>query len=358
MHRLAFAASAAALLIIIAEPAPAAPCASPAWFRDGGLKGAVGELVGMAKHADVSIARRDARRDLGRRFVKERGRDILAWPAVRGKVNLQVYSEAEVARALAQALAVHLPDGRRLKSELACGSTHVAIAIDKKDAYARLREAPDLGEDIALALAGKADELEARRREGEQRTLGTDYADAARTTERLLKLSKTMRAEVLLESLMVAPLERRAEALAAELAMAKSVAWEEDRKAALARASESALSHEKLIAALRAYKSKDYAAAADTFRTLAVDGDEVAQTALALLHLEAKGVRRDPGEALALLKKAATKGYGPAKFMAGTLHLSGLGTKPSPSEAAKWFTSADADGWTCEVEVRQCRRSK
>jgi hypothetical protein len=357
MHRLALAASAAALLII-AEPAAAAPCASPAWFRDGGLKGAAGEVVGMAKHSDVAIARRDARRDVGRRFVKERGRDILAWPAVRGKVNLQVFSEAEVARALAQALAVHLPDGRRLKSEPACGATHVAIAIDKKEAYARLREAPDLGEDVATALAGKADKLEERRHEGAQRTLGPEFADAAKTADRLLKLSKAMRAEVLLESLMAAPLERRGEALAAELATAKSVAWEEDRQAALARAGESALSHEKLIAALRAYKSKNYAAAADTFRILGVEGDEVAQTALAILHLEAKGVRRDPGEALALLKKAAAKSYGPAKFMLGTLHLSGLGTKPSPSEASKWFTSADADGWTCEVEVRQCRRSK
>jgi hypothetical protein len=358
MHRLAFAVFAAALLIINADPALAAPCASPAWFRDGGLKGAAGELIGMAKHADVSIARRDARRDVGRRIVKERGRDILAWPAVRGKVNLQVYSETEVARALAQALAVHLPDGRRLKSELACGSTHVAVAIDKKDAYARLREAPDLGEDVAMALAGKVDRLEERRRDGEQRTLGTEYTDAAKTADRLLKLAKTMRAEVLLESLMTDALERRGEALAAELATARTVSWEEDRRAALARAGESALSHEKLIAALRAYKSKDYAAAADTFRILGVEGDELAQTALAILHLEAKGVRRDPGEALALLKKAAAKSYGPAKVMLGTLHLSGLGTKPSPSEAAKWFTSADVDGWTCEVEVRQCRHSK
>lgn len=61
---------------------------------------------------------------------------------------------------------------------------------------------------------------------------------------------------------------------------------------------------------------------------------------LASLLVDGKGVPKDYGQAMALCRNAAKRGYEPAQFCVGYLYQHGFGTGADPKEAAKWYRLA------------------
>lgn len=93
-------------------------------------------------------------------------------------------------------------------------------------------------------------------------------------------------------------------------------------------------------AAVAGYARGDFATAAREMRTLAEQGDAVAQYNLGLLHNNGQGVPRDYGRAREWYEKAAAQGDADAQAGLGTLYLNGHGVSEDYHQALFWLRLA------------------
>ena len=93
-----------------------------------------------------------------------------------------------------------------------------------------------------------------------------------------------------------------------------------------------------------AYRSADYAKAAEIWRPLAEKGDATAQYRLGSLYAEGKGVAQDDKEAFKWFRRAAEKGNAAAQYNVGASYAGGVGVAKDEAEAAKWFRRAADQG--------------
>jgi uncharacterized protein len=95
--------------------------------------------------------------------------------------------------------------------------------------------------------------------------------------------------------------------------------------------------------AAAAYARGDYATALPLFRSLADQGNTLAQNNLAIMYHEGQGVPRNDAEALRWSRLAADKGYAQAQYNLGIMSR-GHGGAQNYVEAAKWFRLAANQG--------------
>jgi TPR repeat protein len=96
--------------------------------------------------------------------------------------------------------------------------------------------------------------------------------------------------------------------------------------------------------ALTAYERGEYERALQFYRPLADQGQLMAQYMVGLMYANSQGVPLDYGEAMKWLRKAADQGEPKAQFNVGVLYFKGLGTARDPAEAAKWYRRAADQG--------------
>ncbi len=95
------------------------------------------------------------------------------------------------------------------------------------------------------------------------------------------------------------------------------------------------------------------------FHRAALQGLPQAQFALAILHLDNRGVRGTFPEAMAWLLKAAQQGHGDAQYLLGLSYTHGVpGTLKDMSQAERWLTQAADEGHTLAQEVLRNLRIK
>ena len=99
-----------------------------------------------------------------------------------------------------------------------------------------------------------------------------------------------------------------------------------------------------MTAAVEAYEQKDYATALEKWQTLAEKGDAEAQSNLAVLYYEGKGVAQDYGKALEWLEKAATQGDARTQTNLGLLYAQGHGVPQDYGKAREWYEKAALQG--------------
>ena len=99
-----------------------------------------------------------------------------------------------------------------------------------------------------------------------------------------------------------------------------------------------------MTAAQQAYQQQDYATALEKWQTLAEAGDAAAQSNLAVLYYEEKGVAQDYGKARAYYEKAAAQGDADAQNNLGGLYARGDGVKKDLKKAREWLEKAAAQG--------------
>jgi TPR repeat protein len=86
----------------------------------------------------------------------------------------------------------------------------------------------------------------------------------------------------------------------------------------------------------------DLAAFVDSLKTRAAQGEAKAQTILAILYYEGRGVPQDYTEALKWYRLAAAQGEALAQYHLGLMYAKGYGVPQDHSEAHTWFTLAAA----------------
>lgn len=106
----------------------------------------------------------------------------------------------------------------------------------------------------------------------------------------------------------------------------------------------SAAAQDGLDQGLAAYRSADYAKAAEIWRPLAEKGNAAAQYRLGTLYAEGKGVAQDDKEAFKWFQRAAEKGDAGAQYNVGASYAAGIGVAKDEAEAAKWFHRAADQG--------------
>ena len=106
------------------------------------------------------------------------------------------------------------------------------------------------------------------------------------------------------------------------------------------------------LAGLEAYQKGDYVGAAKEWRSLADDGDPVAQYNLGLLYLDGHGVPQSVAEAANWFRRAAEQDYTQAQHNLGAMYGSGLGVKRDYIQAYKWLNICAAKGNTGCVTQR------
>mgnify|MGYP006418544791 CR=1 FL=1 len=94
-----------------------------------------------------------------------------------------------------------------------------------------------------------------------------------------------------------------------------------------------------------AYEKGDYKTAFNEWKPLAMQGDEVAQYNLALMHANGEGVLKDYKEAVKWYRKAAEQGYSKAQFNLAFLYDDGKGVLKDDKEAVKWYRKAAKQGY-------------
>lgn len=99
-----------------------------------------------------------------------------------------------------------------------------------------------------------------------------------------------------------------------------------------------------LEAGVDAVARRDFAAAFNEFKLLAVDGDIVAQVNLGNLYMKGLGVKQNYGEAARWYRNAAEKDEPMAQSKLGILYYYGLGVPQDYAEAGRWFTKAAEHG--------------
>ena len=97
--------------------------------------------------------------------------------------------------------------------------------------------------------------------------------------------------------------------------------------------------------ALEAVDPKDYAEAAELFRTLAEQGDAVAQAMVGSMYKEGMGVPKNAVEASRWTRMAADQGLAMAQFTLGFLYYKGEGVPQDRTEAARWIRLAADQGY-------------
>ena len=93
-----------------------------------------------------------------------------------------------------------------------------------------------------------------------------------------------------------------------------------------------------------AYRTQDYAKAAQLWQPPAEQGNAEAQYRLGTLYAEGKGVERNDATAFMWMQRAATQGNASAQYDVGASYIEGAGVKKDESEAAKWFKRAANQG--------------
>lgn len=93
-----------------------------------------------------------------------------------------------------------------------------------------------------------------------------------------------------------------------------------------------------------AYARSDYANALRIFRTLAQEGDAIAQFNLGVMLDFGQGSAPDPPQAVSWYRKAAAQGHGAAQFNLGGMYLEGLGVSKDLPRAYMWFTLSATAG--------------
>lgn len=91
-------------------------------------------------------------------------------------------------------------------------------------------------------------------------------------------------------------------------------------------------------------KSKDYARAASSFRKAAEQGNASAQSRLAQMYADGRGVGRDYKQAAVWFQKAAAQGDTDAQFTLGFLYEEGRGVAKDYKQAAFWYEKSAAEG--------------
>ena len=97
--------------------------------------------------------------------------------------------------------------------------------------------------------------------------------------------------------------------------------------------------------------SQNLVEAARWYRAAADQGNAVAQTNLAMMHQNGRGVGRDYVEALKLYRLAADQGVAVAQFNLGLLFAGGQGVQRDYVQAHKWLTLA-AEGFPAAEAAR------
>jgi len=96
--------------------------------------------------------------------------------------------------------------------------------------------------------------------------------------------------------------------------------------------------------AIAAYEKGDYAAAIETFRGLAEEGDPRAQCILGLAYAYGEGVPQDHAEAGRWYWKSAEQGYAEAQYNLGVAYTFGEGVLQDYAMAVEWFRKAAVQG--------------
>ena len=89
-----------------------------------------------------------------------------------------------------------------------------------------------------------------------------------------------------------------------------------------------------------AYEAGDYEEAADTWRSLAEQGDPLAQFNLGLLYESGHGMAEDVTEAAAWYERAAQQGLTRAQYNLALLHQTGRGVPQDVTQALFWLEVA------------------
>ena len=97
-------------------------------------------------------------------------------------------------------------------------------------------------------------------------------------------------------------------------------------------------------AAVAAYNRNDYATAVSLFRSLAAQGDVMAQYNLGLMYDNGTGVAQDYKEAVRLYGLAAAQGLAKAQSNLGVMYANGQGVAQDYKEAARLYGLAAAQG--------------
>ena len=84
--------------------------------------------------------------------------------------------------------------------------------------------------------------------------------------------------------------------------------------------------------------------AANAIREAAISGNEAAQYALAIMHLEGRGLAEDEVRALLWFHSAAEQGNRRAAYMLGRLYAEGIGIPQDYAEAERWYLVAAEGG--------------
>ena len=88
----------------------------------------------------------------------------------------------------------------------------------------------------------------------------------------------------------------------------------------------------------------DYAAALQTFLTLADQGDTRAQRDIGIMYLKGQGVPQSPVEGMRWIRVAANGGLAAAQHELGLLYQRGWGVERNDAEAVKWYRLAADQG--------------
>ncbi len=347
MHsRFVIPLSVASALLFSGRPASAADCSPPAWLKTVEVKATSQDVVGSGKGDSLDLARRDARRAVGLKIAQTRLADILALPQVKDAVNRKVYAKDDLLKATALATAFNVKKPKRLAESVVCSVHYAAVSANTKTVLAQLKQNSELGDEINAALTGKLDVLEDREADKEASAAQQNYAFPEQALKRIQAAAEAIGSEDLMSSRVQRLLKKKA------LTLRNGI----DQKKPVSRLEDQARDGEKLVAAAKELKQKNYIALFEMMNPRASDGDEEAQFLIGFMYSEALGVKRDDAEALQWLKRSASKNYGPAKALIGVMMYSGRGTKADKKEAIHWLESAQGDGWSCDLTLNQCTR--
>src|ERR1017187_2343134 len=96
---------------------------------------------------------------------------------------------------------------------------------------------------------------------------------------------------------------------------------------------------------VQAYERKDYTKALIEFRSLAEQGNVVAQYDLGQMYRQGNGVQQNDAEAVKWYLLAAGKGDTDAQYNLGQMYRQGIGVAQDNAEAAKWYRLAAKQGY-------------
>jgi len=97
---------------------------------------------------------------------------------------------------------------------------------------------------------------------------------------------------------------------------------------------------ESFVDGMHAYDQGDYAEALTIWKPLAEEGDQVAQSLLAMMYENGEGVRPQPTLAASWYERAARAGHPQAQFHLGRFYRDGVGVDRDSSEAFVWLSLA------------------